>query len=235
MSPSNRPVTTATHNVSDTTHNATEANPSSILPNMNDLNLQGSSEVTALNFDNSPAKTPSYLNASRLASGYTPYSSYTPVLQARNIKVLRQSDSESDTNLNTSAPRTDESRVTLQGQGPSEGQSDYRQSGTNGHLVGNDLDFDLVDSARINSSSNAKVISRTHDSSQRLLSGDLAGGMSRSAEGEGHGVENGLVDEDLRLDLPGGRLEDQLNTVTSPDTPAKVCIVVLSCSYINVS
>lgn len=226
MSPSNRPVTTATHSVSNTTHNATEAN-STVLPNMGDLDLQGSSEVTTLNFDNSPAKTPSYLNASRLASGYTPYSSYTPVLQTRNIKVVRQSEeSESDSSLNTStsAPRTDESRVTLQGQGQGEGQNDNEQQPIkDGHLIGNGLentrgDLDLVDSARISgtSSSNVKVTSRTSDSSssQRLLSGDLATGMSRSCEDEG---ENGLGDGDLKLNL-----EDQLKPVTSPDTPAKV-------------
>ena len=59
MSPSNRPDTatatpTATHNVSDITHNATET--TSILPTMSDLDPQRSPEVTTLNFDNSPPK-----------------------------------------------------------------------------------------------------------------------------------------------------------------------------------
>ena len=239
MSPSNRPDTattatttpTATHNVSDITHNATET--TSILPTMNDLDPQRSPEVTTLNFDNSPAKTPSYLNASRLASGYSPYSSYTPVLQARNIKVLRKSESESDSSF-SSTPRTDESRVTLQGQGHGEGQSDNQQQQqpiTNGHVVRNDLDseggdLDLVDSAKI-SSSNVKVTSRTHP--QRPLSGDLDGGISRSSHAEerlgllenGGGSLGGVTGggDDLQLNLPR---DERLQETESPDTPAKV-------------
>ena len=236
MSPSNRPDTatttpTATHNVSDITLNATET--TSILPTMSDLDPQMSPEVTTLNFDNSPAKTPSYLNASRLASGYSPYSSYTPVLQARNIKVLRKSESESDSSL-SSTPRTDESRVTLQGQGHGEGQSDNQQQPiTNGHVVRNDLDgergdLDLVDSARI-SSSNVKVTSRTHP--QRPLSGDLDGGISRSSRGEerlgllenGGGSLGGVTGggDDLQLNLPR---DERLQGTESPYTPAKVRI-----------
>ena len=236
MSPSNRPDTatttpTAAHGVSDNTHNATET--ASILPTMNDLDPERSPEVTTLNFDNSPAKTPSYLNASRLASGYSPYSSYTPVLQARNIKVLQKSESESDSSL-SSTPRTDESRVTLQGQGHSDGQSDNQQQQqqpiTNGNVVRNDLDsergdLDLVDSARI-SSSNVKVTSRTQP--QRPLSGDLDGGMSRLPRGEESSglLENGRGlgnltggGEDLQLNLPR---EEKLHETGSPDTPAKV-------------
>ncbi len=184
-----------------------------------------STEVTA-NFDSSPAKTPSYLNASRLASGYSPYSSYTPVLQPRNITVLRKSESESDSSLSRDSPPRSEdqpSHVTSpgQGQGAGEGHTDKPGHGpvvTNGHVSTSDLDGglcanDSVDSAHVRGGQT------TPKTCTRPESGDLAVGESAAPGGV---TENGVSSGDLELQLSGSARK--LSGATSPDTPAKVRI-----------